>query len=208
MNQFGMNPGPTRENDTILVRSKARRDEGELWCSFRSGSREALNTIFERYARLLYAYGRSITRDQALVSDCIQDVFVQLWIKRETVAPQVEAIQYYLFRSLRRRISRSLATERKFSQDLISKEHISFEPNAEASLIVEQTLKDRSLRIKNSIDTLSERQREAVYLRFYGNMSYEEIASIMDTDVKAIYNLIARSIHTLRKFFDLHPIEC
>ncbi|MEX2232912.1 MAG: sigma-70 family RNA polymerase sigma factor [Cyclobacteriaceae bacterium] len=185
--------------------SNFREVEIELWNSFRAGNREALNDIFEKYVRLLYVYGRSITRDQSLISDCIQDIFVELWVKRETLTPQVNSIKYYLFKSVRRRILRRLSADRRVVGQAIPGDYCEeVEFNIEFNLIRDQTSNDLSQQLKTSVATLSKGQREAIYLKFHENMTYEEIASVMNTDLKAVYNLVNRSITSLRKFFKTH----
>ena len=52
---------------------------------------------------------------------------------------------------------------------------------------------------------LSERQREAIYLKFYQNMSFEEIALMMDISPRAVYKLIYRAIEVLQKSYPLPP---
>src|ERR1700704_6280082 len=98
----------------LLTNSNLQESEMELWNSFRAGNREALNTIFEKYVRLLFAYGRNMTRDQGVISDCIQDIFVELWIKRGSLTAQIISLKYYLIKSVRRRVLRRLAADKRF----------------------------------------------------------------------------------------------
>src|SRR6267143_316734 len=98
----------------LLTNFSPQQSEMELWNSFRAGNREALNTIFEKSVRLLFAYGRNMTRDQGLVSDCIQDIFVELWMKRGSLTAQLISLKYYLIKSVRRRELRRLAVDKRF----------------------------------------------------------------------------------------------
>lgn len=193
--------------DVVSLNSNHREVEIGLWNSFRAGNREALNVIFEKYVRLLYVYGRNMTRDQGLISDCIQDIFVELWVKREMLTPQVNSIKFYLFKSVRRRILRRLSADRRVVGRRIPEDYCEeVEFNIEFNLIRDQSSDELSHQLKTSLATLSKGQREAVYLKFYENMAYEEIASVMNTNVKAVYNLVNRSITSLREFFKAHPL--
>ena len=49
-----------------------------------------------------------------------------------------------------------------------------------------------------ALDELSPRQREIIYLRFYQNLSYEEIADIMDLNYQTSRNLLYKAIRSLR----------
>ena len=182
--------------------------DGELWNLFRSGDREAFNTIFEQNVRILYAYGRNFTSDKELISDCIQDIFIELWIRREMVTAKVNSVKYYLIKAVRRRILRRLSEEKRLKGQPISENYCeAMEFNIEFSLIEDQLVAERSRQLKASVANLSKGQQEAIYLKFYENMTYEEVASVMKTNVKSVYNLIGRSILSLRKFFKAHPIS-
>ncbi len=49
------------------------------------------------------------------------------------------------------------------------------------------------------MDKLSARQREIIYLRFYHNMSYEEISDVMQINYQVCRNLLSQAIKSLRK---------
>jgi RNA polymerase sigma factor (sigma-70 family) len=200
---------PDSSNSTfILPKPSVRADEVELWISFRSGRREALNAIFQKYARALYSYGRNITADRDIISDCIQDIFLELWIKRATLSTEVNSIKYYLIKALRRRILRNLSSARTRTGQPISDDYSNeIEFNIEFSLIQAELSEELSSQLKISVATLSKGQQEAVYLKFYENMTYEEVASVMHTNVKAVYNLIGKAIISLRKYFSRNPIQ-
>ena len=54
---------------------------------------------------------------------------------------------------------------------------------------------------KSVIKKLTPRQREAIFFKFYENMSYEEISNILGITTKATYKLIARAITELRSAY-------
>src|SRR5690554_7926932 len=86
--------------------------ENILWTSFKNGDDSALARIFTKYADQLYAYGLKIINDEALVKDCIQDVFIQLIEKRETLVITSKT-QIYLFKSLRNKLFEELRSEKR-----------------------------------------------------------------------------------------------
>jgi RNA polymerase sigma factor (sigma-70 family) len=199
---------PNKAN-IVLAAPSLIEGENELWLSLRSGSREALNSIFEKNCRHLYSYGRNITPDKALIADCVQDLFVELWIKREALTARVNSIKFYLLKSLRRRIIRALSDNKRISERILSRSHAEeVEFNIEVNIIRNQLSVEQSLQLQASLETLNSRQREAIYLKFYEGMTNEQIASVMSINLKAVYNLVARSISALQKFFKAHPLPC
>src|SRR5690606_17048464 len=69
----------------------------------------------------------------------------------------------------------------------------------EATLIAEQTQSDRKKRLLLCVQQLTKRQQEALYLLFYGQMSYEEIGEVMSISYQAAVNLIYKSVKFLRE---------
>jgi RNA polymerase sigma factor (sigma-70 family) len=58
--------------------------------------------------------------------------------------------------------------------------------------------------ITNLLEKLSEKQRKAIQLRYYKNLSYEEIAKKMNTNVNNVGFSICTGIKNLRKHFFKH----
>lgn len=193
----------------MLANANSQELDIQLWNSFRLGNREALDNIFEKYVRVLFTYGRNLTCDQDLISDCIQDLFTELWIKREKLVVHVNSIKYYLVKSIRRRILRRISSDRHIigRQPIPDDYYDEVEFNIEFNIIRDQTSTEISHQLKTSVASLSKGQQEAIYLKFYENLTYQEVASVMKTNVKSVYNLINRSVSSLRKSFKAHPIQ-
>ncbi len=172
-------------------------EEQTLWSAFKAGSRDALNSIFVKYSRLLYSYGRNMTVDQNLIADCIQDIFVELWVRKEKLS-DVTSIRFYLMRSLRRSILRRLSADKRLLGIQNGADDNDVEFSIEFSLIHDQLAAETRAQLQTAMSQLSKRQQEAIYLKFYENMSYDELSSVMDINVKAAYNLIGKAIIILR----------
>ena len=69
----------------------------------------------------------------------------------------------------------------------------------EIKIIAEQLYQQQKRHISKAIESLSQRQREAVYLKFYANLSYPEIACKMSISTDAIYNLISKALSNMQK---------
>ena len=171
-----------------------------LWDEFRGGCELAYARIYERYVPVLYSYGSRLTADKELVKDCLQDLFVTLWNSRSQLGP-TDSIKFYLFRALRRevagkqnRLPLSLPDAVAGTQDSCEDQWIATETD---------TVSRRSL--DKAMAGLSDRQREAIYLRFYENMGFDQIATILEITPRAVYKLIYRAIDTLQKYYHVQP---
>ena len=56
-----------------------------LWNEYRSGNADAFGALTRVHYPDLFHYGTRFTRDSELVKDCLQDLFLELWINRETI---------------------------------------------------------------------------------------------------------------------------
>ncbi|GAB4473761.1 MAG: sigma-70 family RNA polymerase sigma factor [Thermoflexibacter sp.] len=179
-------------------------NDRQLWQAFKQGDRHAYEQIYRLHVRVLYEYAYRFVVDKQFISDCLQDVFVDIWEKREKLA-ETDHIQFYLIKALRNRILRSLEKHKKWINADGQEENLPFQliASVETLLIEEQQSQELQQRLQQAIQQLSERQKEAIYLRFYQNMSYEDIAAILEVEQQSAYNLIFRALEVLRKKMNL-----
>jgi RNA polymerase sigma factor (sigma-70 family) len=76
--------------------------------------------------------------------------------------------------------------------------------STEMELINDQFSTEQCHRLSTTINHLPKRQKEALYLRYYEKMSYEEIMQVMDLSYKSVRNLVSIAIQTLRKVLQKH----
>ncbi len=180
--------------------------EVQLWKHFTEGSETALAELIRVYGKPLALYGRKLVRDDALIQDCIQETYIQLWQYRSGLR-QVDEIRPYLFTCLRRKLITALRKERVF---LYSDNETDFPFLAEFSIedrwIASETEAERIQTINRFLNQLPRRQKEAVYLKFYENMGNDEIASVMGIKYQTASNLIHEALTALRERVPLHPL--
>jgi RNA polymerase sigma factor (sigma-70 family) len=174
-------------------------DETVLWDNFKNGNELAFSILYKRYIQRLYNYGMHNCRDKDLVLDCVQELFTHLWERRETVS-SVGSVNFYLLKSLRRLIASKVAAQKKFFNPFPknASHHFEFIPSVEQFLIDGEFKSQQAESLRNGMKALSKRQREALFLKFYNELSYHEVASIMEVRVDSVYNLISKAIDTLR----------
>ena len=175
-------------------------DDSTLWLSFKKGNDLAFSILYNKYVHKLYNYGMHTCRNKELVLDCLQEMFTVLWDRREKVS-DVTCVNYYLFKSYRRLLMNRLTLGKKFLISLSDRDSHAFDfaPSAEESIIEEEWITERDRKVRNSLNGLTKRQREAIFLKFFNQLSYHEVAAIMDLHVDSVYNLISKSIDILRK---------
>jgi len=169
-----------------------------LWQAFRQGDKAAYEKIYRTYAKELYEYAYRFQVDKQLIHDCLQDLFVELWLKRERLS-ETNSIGFYLMKALRNRLFRSLENQKRVLNTSTGEYSFDIVLSSETSWIEQQHEEERNQQLLQAIDQLSDRQREAVYLRFYKNLDYADIAELMSLEQQSVYNLVFRALQVLRK---------
>ncbi|MCW3466612.1 RNA polymerase sigma factor [Chitinophaga nivalis] len=171
-----------------------------LWGRFLQGDRQAFAQIYEANVDDLFHYGMHFCQDRERVKDCLQDLFQDLWLSREHLTADIKNIRYYLISSLRRRLLRTLQKDRRYRhREATEAFGFEFALPHENTLILEETAAEQQRLLHQALTNLSRRQREAIYLRFFQNLSYAEVAAIMSMQVDSVYNTISKAIGILKK---------
>jgi len=172
--------------------------EDQHWQAFKTGDTTAFSHLFQKYSAGLYNYGAKFSLDKDLIKDCIQELFVRLWTTRNSIGNPGH-VKNYLYKSFRNLILKKVVRSQA-NHDFDESENYSFNVslNIEDALINDEKRQKISEQLQLTISKLTARQREAIFLKFYEQLSYEEIAEVMGITVKASYKLMARSLDFLR----------
>lgn len=154
--------------------------------------------LYNSHAKSLYNYGIKITSDEELLKDCIHDVFIKIYAKRNELS-NVENIKSYLFISLKNRIFDEIRKSNCYDFTSLEEANVKSKDDVEHLFIKnEQQINDSNF-ISLLLNKLSPRQREALTLYYINEKEYSEICQIMQMNYQSVRNLIHRSILKLRQ---------
>lgn len=181
--------------------NESDRKDIDIWKSLLEGDREALSWLFRKYYAPLLNYGLKLIPKKALVKDSIQEVYASIWEKRSQLS-EVEYVRSYLYISLRRRLYR-LAEQ----QDVRSRRDIKYSEeifheivDKEQAMIRDERKKEKKKLLYDALTSLSKRQKEAIFLKFYCGLTNSEIAQVMEVNKQSVYNYIFRAISSLQQY--------
>ncbi|MCB0632333.1 MAG: sigma-70 family RNA polymerase sigma factor [Saprospiraceae bacterium] len=174
-------------------------EDKQLWQQLRDGREDALERIYREHVDALLRYGYQFTTDTNLIEDCVHDLFVNLWRNRQGLGPN-DSIRPYLLVALRRRIIRQTRQGMKI-QHAPDAESMDFAavPSIDEAIIGREISDEQAAQIKAAMAQLSKRQREALYLKYYEGLSYEEICEALEINYQSVRNLVFAGIKALRK---------
>ncbi|WP_026632552.1 RNA polymerase sigma factor [Dyadobacter alkalitolerans] len=182
--------------DTALTNTR----EIEQWLAFKAGDMDAFARLLDQYYPLLLRYGYKLYPDKEFVKDCVHDLFIGLWNSRDRLA-DVGSVKGYLFASLRKNIIR----EKSRSKWLTGVETLDDDVRAddgfhiEAMMIAREHEQHNVKKLQFHLDQLTNRQREALYLKYTQELSYEQVAATMGINYRSAVNLVHEAVKSVRK---------
>jgi len=155
----------------------------------------AVTALYSEHYRALVGLAAFLVRDNATAEEVVQDSFVAMHCGWRRLRDSDKALSY-LRRSVVNR-SRSVLRHRMVV-DRNAPQPPPDMPSAEQGAITEM---ERSA-VVDALRTLPLRQREALVLRFYADLSAGQIASIMGISTGAVKSHTARGMSTLRSVLE------
>jgi len=189
-------PGERKRPEDVSARNTETDLSGDLdsalLAAAAAGEQKAFASLVERHYDIVYRVVWRVTSGHADTEDIVQEAFLKLWNNPSQIRHGV-ALRGWLMR-----VATNLAIDRARRKQASS---IDAEPEIEASGpdALDQVLGDRSARdINSALARLPERQRLALSLVYFENMSNIEAAAAMEISVEAIESLLARGRRALK----------
>jgi RNA polymerase sigma-70 factor (ECF subfamily) len=140
----------------------------------------------------MFAVG--FVKDAEAAREIVQEVFVNLWEKRETI-DRSKQVKSYLAASVRNRCLNHLRNNRKFSPSLLELQGLSDEAEAAGDRLVERELSEA---IAEAIAGLPDRCREIFLLNRNHHLRYQQIADHLQISVKTVETQMSKALQHLR----------
>lgn len=187
--------------DTIFSNKNSKNTPNtpcKLWSELKAGNLQAFETIYNTYIQIIYNYSRKLSNDEELIEDCIQDLFADIWKSRQNLG-EVVSIQYYLYTAIKRKIIKERRKRIKYLEDTILFHEHQHEHtySCENDMISLEESKIQKKSIMAGLHSLNHVQRKAIILKFYQDLSYQEVAEKMSLKVGNVYKIISRGLKSL-----------
>jgi RNA polymerase sigma factor (sigma-70 family) len=193
---------PVNKSGTSTVSDHFRAmDDHQLWDLFCMGEEAAFITIYKKHFQSLIQLGFQFLDKKSDVEDFVQDLFIDLRVKRNRLSPLKGSIKVFLFVSLKNKIidyQRKVKVREKNLSGFY--DEFGMTMPLEEDLIKTQEYADKIKRLNLALLELTTRQREAIYYLYFEDLSYNEIASLMNLDnTKSARNIVYKAFSLLKK---------
>ncbi len=184
----------------------------ELALRYVKGDNKAFDELLARNQSKLFTYIMFVVRDQELANDIFQDTFVKVITRlQEGKYTDSGKFSYWITRIAHNvimdwyRLQRNEHIIEPTEDNDLSNLKINslVDTSRECEMVNEQVLDD----VRRMMDSLPAPQREVVYMRFYQNLSFKEIANITGVSINTALGRMRYAILNLRRMAKEHDIE-
>lgn len=197
MNQKQNSNTMMRQNDNTVMQKRDDQEMITLLLAFEEGDATAFSKLYDLNVNLLFSYGCKLTTDRELLKDCIHDVFVKMYTKKEELK-HVENFKSYLFISLRNRLCDEVRKRLYVSDAKVEELNPVSCEDVENNYLEREREHVNNKLVKHLLAQLSPRQREALILYYIEERKYEDICQIMNMNYQSVRNLMHRGLSKLK----------
>lgn len=173
------------------------------WNAVRMGDARAYAQIHGQLHPVLYRYAFVMLGDEDLAQDVVQEVFIRIWYKKENIGA-LQNVRAFFFTALRRRALNQLRGLRSLQILPPGEPDIEFSP--EDVMIGQEEQSALQGRLSQYLNQLPKRQKEVIFLRFYEELPYTDVAAIMKVNYQSVINLAHKAITQLRTMMGQMPL--
>ena len=163
---------------------------GEKFHITHSSFRQLFAEHFDPLCRFLAYY----STDHFMIEEAVQDVFVNMWEKRDVL--QIESVKTYLYASARNRILNRIRDEKRRNTLLEQWVQSEMEKSRGEDCF---DIDEFSQRVENAIDHLPEKCRKIFDLSKKKNLTYKQIAEKLDISVKTVETQMGIALRKIRE---------
>lgn len=182
--------------------------EKSIWENIRGGDLRAFELLFESSFKGLHNYATDMLKSSPDAEEIVQDVFFQVWEKRETIFIHT-SVKAYLFRSVHNHclnfIQHRKSTEKsvEFIHGEEGQSHASSLVNTEYALD-QMIAADLEHEVETAINSLPQQCREVFYLSRFENLKIREVATRLNVSESTVKTQLYRALEKLRDLLKEH----
>lgn len=151
--------------------------------------------LFHTHYASLCRFAAQYLNDRSDSEEIVQEVFVNLWQKRDSIDP-AKQVKTYLFTAVRNRCLNYIRDRKKFRSFYLDVEVEQAFPIQDRDLLTSQ---EEMEMITKALEKLPEKCREVFELSRFDNMRYHEIASHLNISVKTVEAQVSKALKILRE---------
>ncbi|KQB38973.1 RNA polymerase ECF-type sigma factor [Flavobacterium daejeonense] len=165
------------------------------------GNEKAFSELFNIFCNDVYAYSLSMLKNTALAEEIVQDVFLNIWLHRDRLNPDL-SFKSYVFtitRNLTFNLISKVANSDKLKEEVFYTSQKSYSP-------IEDTIAEADYEAirTQAIEQLPPKRRMIFEMSRNREMSYEEISKELNISVSTVKGQMSKALAEIRNFLETH----
>ena len=175
-------------------------DDEELMSRLRAGDTSALNSLLDRYSRLVLDIAHRVLQDFGEAEEIVQDVFFQIYQKAELFDPSRGKTKGWILQiAFRRSLDRKSYLSRRGFYVGIDVEDLADSLSGRTDLDRELGAKLNRVQLEKAFEDLPELQRRTLELFFFEDIAIRDITIRLNQSVGNIRHYLYRGLERLRE---------
>jgi RNA polymerase sigma-70 factor (ECF subfamily) len=159
------------------------------------GDRNAFGELVRRHYQGVVRVVYRMCGDTTLAEDATQDAFIRAWVNLPSYQPTAP-LRSWLYRIA---INAALDVLRRKPEESLEENQVTMMPDKAASPETALIEKERVALVQQAMKSLPEAARSVLVLREYGELSYQEIAKILDIPIGTVMSRLNYARNRLRE---------
>ena len=190
-----------------FIKQNTENTDESLMASFKEGSEDAFQILFDRYTAHIINFAYRIIGSQEESEDVAQDVFLRIYKSKERY-DEDRPFKPWIFTIASRLISNHIRFKKRHPEESLDWTTEESEGDSKNPDLVDgsaplphESLEKQELKnsVQRALEELPENQRTAVLLARFEEMSYEEISEAMDLSAASVKSLLFRARQSLKR---------
>jgi RNA polymerase sigma-70 factor (ECF subfamily) len=186
-----------------VVFSKTADAEISLVEQAKLGDRNAFGDLVRLHYPGVVRVVYRLCGDSGLAEDMAQEAFLRAWINLSSFHPQ-SSLRNWFYRIA---VNAALDVLRRRPEETLEDEATQMLPDQKTSPEVAMIEKEGKTQVQRAIQSLPEAARSVLILREYGELSYQEIANVLDVPVGTVMSRLNYARNRLRELLQVELLQ-
>lgn len=176
-----------------------------LWDGSLAGSQKDYGALHAKLYPKLFVYASKMLNDDDLVDDLLQDLFVKFWENREKIGA-IKNIEAYFYRSTRSIVLNYIRLKKHRDSKLVLMPPAEHVFSTEDIIVSKESNSLTKELLLSALNSLPAKQREILNMRFYDELTYPQIATVLGIRYQSVINHVYRAVQSLRQVSELSAV--